>query len=159
MQKNSIQKNDLLKSNNTIIRILDIKGDFAFVIDCIKRTMPKWIEKQNLDKFVSCTEQDLQDITEIALSDIAEMDMKSRKHAHEHFTLIASILPFVADDKQRTVMIGKVAETYGISKQTVRYYLCLYLVYQNISALAPKQSIKEMVLSADEKNMRWSLNK
>ena len=159
MQKNNIQKNDLLKSGNTIIRILDMKEDLVFVIDCIKRTMPKWVEKHSLDRFVSCTVQDLHDITGIILPDIARLDAKSRKCTHEHFTLIASILPFAADEKQRTMMIDRLAELYGVSKQTVRYYLCLYLVYQDISVLAPKQSVKETVLSADEKNMRWALNK
>lgn len=159
MQRNNIQKNDLLKSGNTIIRILDMKEDLVFVIDCIKRTMPKWVEKQSLDRFVSCTVQDLHDITGITLPDIVRLDAESRKRAHEHFTLIAAILPFAADEKQRTMMIGRLAELYGVSKQTVRYYLCLYLVYQDISVLAPKQSVKETALSADEKNMRWALNK
>ena len=45
-----------------------------------------------------------------------------------------------------------------VSKQTIRHYLCLYLVYQDISVLAPKQK-KEKELSKDEKNMRWALNK
>lgn len=45
-----------------------------------------------------------------------------------------------------------------VSKQTIRHYLRLYLVYQDISVLAPKQK-KEKELSKDEKNMRWALNK
>ena len=44
------------------------------------------------------------------------------------------------------------------SKQTIRKYLCLYLVYQNIAALAPAPKV-EKELSQDEKNMRWALNK
>ena len=44
------------------------------------------------------------------------------------------------------------------SKQTIRKYLCLYLDYQNIAALAPAPKV-EKELTQDEKNMRWALNK
>ena len=55
-------------------------------------------------------------------------------------------------------MIKNISEEMYVSKQTIRHYLCLYLVYQDISVLAPKQK-KEKELSKDEKNMRWALNK
>lgn len=159
LQKNSLHKNKLIKIENNILRILDVKNDSLLVIDCIKRTMPKWMPPAAIADYESCEETELLDITEITLFDIAELDVESRKRTHEHFTFIASVLPFISDEKQRNLMISKVAEAYGISKQTVRYYLCWYLAYQDISVLAPKQSIKGKVLSADEKNMRWSLNK
>ena len=44
--------------------------------------------------------------------------------------------------------------------QTVRHYLCQYLVYQSISALVPKErTVSERGLTKDEKNFRWALNK
>lgn len=36
-------KNDLLKNDGEIIRIITIKNNQALVIDCIKRNMPYWI--------------------------------------------------------------------------------------------------------------------
>lgn len=73
--------------------------------------------------------------------------------------MIAPLLPFVSDQKKRKELINSLANINSVSKQTIRYYLCLYLVYQNISILIRKQSVKESVLSQDEKNMRWALNK
>jgi len=45
-----------------------------------------------------------------------------------------------------------------MSKQSIRSFLCSYLVYQDVAVLAPKQS-KEKELTEDQKNMRWALNK
>lgn len=73
--------------------------------------------------------------------------------------VIAGILPFVSDEKQRCAMTSSIAETKGVSKQTIRNYLWLYLAYQNIAALAPKQKQEDKPLTQDEKNMRWALNR
>lgn len=56
-------------------------------------------------------------------------------------------------------MISQAADDRGISRQTVCTYLWQYLVYQNISILAPKPKVKEKALSLDEKNIKWALNK
>lgn len=56
-------------------------------------------------------------------------------------------------------MIASIASEREISKQTIRNYLWMYLVHQDIAALAPKQKSVEKVLTQDEKNMRWALNK
>ena len=37
-----MKKNDLLKFENQIVRILSIKEDKVFVIDCVKKTVPRW---------------------------------------------------------------------------------------------------------------------
>ena len=46
-----------------------------------------------------------------------------------------------------------------VSTKTIRTYLCKYLAYQNITALAPKTEADERSLTQDEKTMRWALNK
>ena len=58
-----MKKNDLLKKEDSIIRVLEIKGDKALVIDCIKRTMPKWIGKDSIADYEQCTEKELIKIT------------------------------------------------------------------------------------------------
>ena len=40
-----------------------------------------------------------------------------------------------------------------------RSYLCLYLSYMDVTALVPKHREDDRVLTQDEKNMRWALNK
>ncbi len=68
------------------------------------------------------------------------------------------ILPFVSDEKKRAYIINEISIEKNISKQTIRNYLCLYLVYQNEAVFCPKQK-EEKELTEDEKNMRWGLNK
>lgn len=37
-----MEKKKLIKSNETIYRVLAIHGEEVLLIDCIKRNMPKW---------------------------------------------------------------------------------------------------------------------
>lgn len=120
--------------------------------------MPKWVKTENISSFLPCTEQELLSITNKNIKSMESFDAESRKFIHAHFSLIAGILPFIADNTKRNQMIENISEEMHVSKQTIRHYLCLYLIYQDISVLAPKQK-KEKELSKDEKNMRWALNK
>lgn len=163
MKNNSLQKkikkNQLLQNDTQLIRVLDIEANRVFVIDCIKKTMPVWKDIEAINEYVLCSEDALQEITDTILIDLDNLDSEGRKTAYERYTMIAPLLPFVSDQKKRKELINSLANMNSVSKQTIRYYLCLYLVYQNISILIRKQSVKESVLSQDEKNMRWALNK
>ena len=154
-----MQKNQLLQHGDQIIRVLDIEDDRVFIIDCIKKTMPIWIDIESLNGYVLCSEDTLQEMTDAYLVALDNLDAESRKTAYERYTMIAPLLPFVSDQKKRKELINHLSDINSVSKQTIRYYLCLYLVYQNIAVLIRKQSVKESVLSQDEKNMRWALNK
>lgn len=154
-----MKKNELLKCGDSIIRILEIKGDTALIVDCIHKAMPQWIQQSELSSYAPCTEQELTSATGKIICDYDSLDKKSRRFVHEHFTLIAGVLPFIGDDRLRCSMISSIAAEKGVSKQTIRNYLWLYLVYQDITALAPKQKQQDKPLTQDEKNMRWALNK
>ncbi len=154
-----MQKNDLLKLENRIIRILELKKDKVLIIDCIKRTVPKWCDISDFDDYENCTEEELFKQTNITPLNIEDLDSDSKKIAHEKYTLIAGVLPFIAEDKERCYAINKIATQRNLSRQTVINTLCLYLVYQNISVLAPKKCSYEKPLTKDEKNIRWALNK
>jgi len=149
-----MKNNQLLRNGETIIRVLDIKGGKAFIIDCKRQTVPKWVDIDTLIEYKSCSDDVLD-----PLPDINDLDPQSRKFAYEHFTYIAGVLPFVTDKKRRCEAITQVTEERRISKQTVCNYLWLYLVYQNIAALSPKNATTEKPLTDDEKNIRWALNK
>jgi hypothetical protein len=145
----------LLSNENGVIRVLQTKGDTSLVIDCIKRTMPKWIPTDDLAVYAECSEADLYDRT--GMIQDRELAQKEQRIAQEHFTMIAAVLPFIGNEPKRNEMINLLAEYQ--SKQTIRKYLCLYLVYQNLAALAPGKKAESKELSQDEKNMRWGLNK
>ena len=155
-----MEKNRILGSqdNTKIVRILEVKESSFLVIDCIKRTMPQWKDKEQFKDWKSLTEQELWEITDIYPSKTDTALSTTSKYIQEHYSLIAGILPFIGDEKERSRMIRSIAELKNYSKQTIRNTLCLYLVYQDISVLAPKEK-KEKELSRDEKIMRWSLNK
>ena len=153
-----MKKYDLLRSGERIIRVLDVQGDRVLVIDCIKRTMPVWVEVE-LESYSECTNDNLSDVTGGVLVGVDNLDADQRKIMHERYTMIALILSFVADDKMRTRLICSVAEEHRVSKQTVRSYLCLYLAYMDVTALAPRRREDDRALTQDEKNIRWALNK
>ena len=144
----------LLKNENQIIRVLKSQGNKALVIDCIKRTMPKWVDGHSLSNFDDCGEDEMFERTDYPFG--RELTPKEERIAQERFTMIAGVLPYIGNEQKRSQMIDFLAEHQ--SKQTIRKYLCLYLVYQDIDALAPPPKA-ERELTQDQKNMRWALNK
>jgi transposase InsO family protein len=154
-----MKKYDLLRSGDAIIRVLEVQGDRVLVIDCIKRTMPTWVNMVALESCSECTSGELSEVTGVTPSDVDNLDADQRKVMYERYTMIAPILPFIADDGMRSRQIGSVAEEHRVSKQTVRSYLCLYLAYMDVTALAPRRREDDRALTQDEKNMRWALNK
>ncbi len=175
-----MKKYDLFRSGDSIIRVLDIQDDRILVIDCIKHSMPVWVDVESLksgmlkcesskacsqcsDEELSevfiCTDDELFESTGIVIADIDSLDADQRKVMYERYTMITPILPFIADDKMRSKLICSIAEDYHVSKQTVRNYLCLYLSYLDVSVLAPKKRKDDRELTQDEKHMRWALNK
>ena len=144
----------LLKNNDTIIRVLKSEEDKSLVIDCIKRTMPKWVMTSSLSDFEECTELIMYEETNYSYA--RQLSTQDQRIAQARFTMIAGILPFIGDEQKRSQMISFLADQ--CSKQTLRRYICIYLVYQDINCLAP-QPRHEKLLTPDEQNMRWGLNK
>lgn len=149
-----MKNNDLLKYENSLIRVLDIKETSVLVIDCNKKSMPKWVSISAISEYEICSDY----LFELS-ADIESLEPYSRKTAYKRFTLISRILPYIYDKKKRCGIIAQIAEENDISTQTICNYLWAYLVYQNIAALAPKSKEKKNEITADEKNFRWALNK
>lgn len=155
-----MERKRLIKFNNTIYRILAIGDDEVLLIDCIKRNMPKWWPLNEIGIYSEGTEEELLKMANTVLEDIEEVDAEARSIAYQRYTIVASILPFIENDTARTEAIKKVAEDNNICKQTVRNYLCLYLAFQSVSALAPEsRGSYQKELTSDEKVFRWAINK
>lgn len=154
-----MQKYDLLKNENSIIRVLDIKNEDVFIINCLKKSTPKWTNFLTLKDYEICELDELLETTGEILYEIEDLDTISRKNVYEKYNLISSILPFISNKKERCHAIAKTSEYRKISSQTINNYLWLYLVYQDISILRGKKKTQDKELSADEKNIRWALNK
>ena len=154
-----MQKNDLYFKDDSIVRVLEVREDRVLVIDCIRRTMPQWKELVSLAGLEKCSEEKLYEIADVDLPEIDSLCPENRKVAYERYTMIAPILRLLPDEKKKCEMISTIASNEKISKQTVRKYLCLYLAFQNVAILAPKDKDNDTSLTKDEKNMRWALNK
>lgn len=153
-----MHKNELMKSGDKIFRILAVEKDEVLIIDCIHKSMPKWVEKNKVEDYEKCTEQELYATTGKIKNEYDSLPPTSRRFVHEHFTLIAGILPFIGNSRMRCNMITNISVEKGVSKQTIRHYLWLYLVYQDIAVFVPKKKC-DRPLTTDEKNMRYALNK
>lgn len=154
-----MQNNYLLKNEDSIVRVLDMRHEQAFIMDCINLTMPKWIPSGQISSFTSCSIEVLSEQTGIGILNMEDLSKEEIKFIHEHFSLIASILPYISEQQKRNEAINTISEEIGVSKTTIRKYLCLYLAYQDMSVFAPKKKNRKLELTADEKNMRWALNK
>lgn len=159
MERNELKKGLLFRSGDRIIRVLGISEEDVFYIDCIRRTMPVWGKRKLFDEFTTCSVEELSRVTDIQIPDYSNLSSEGQRTVHERYTLIAGIVPFASIKQDRNRVIESVAREYGVSKQKIRYYLCLYLAYQDVAVLAPKERDSAKELTADEKNMRWALNR
>lgn len=150
-------KNQLLQYNGKIIRVLSSDAS-VLIIDCLKRTMPRRVLAEELQDWQTCEDSALPE-PETGIGDVEELTPEQKKIMHERYTMIAPVLPFVHKELQRADMIAQMAELNSVTKQTIRKYLCLYLVYQRIEVLAPAEHYKERELTLDERNFRWALNR
>ena len=149
-----MKKHDLLKDGNNIIRVLEIQLDKILMIDCVKRTMPVWLELSALDSFSACNDEILSQATNftVTVTDIENLNADQKRTMYDRYTLIAPILPFIADERMRSKVISSIGVENNLSKQTVRNYLCLYLAYMNITVLAPRKRLDDDAeLTQDEK--------
>ena len=152
-------KTKLMRKDNTILRVLKTRDGKAMVIDCLKKTMPLWIQAEDLNGFEQIEEEDLKLAAHACFKETEELDGESRKIAYQRYTMIAGVLPFLADKDVRCQAIRNAAVVHQKSVQTIRAVLWKYLVFQSIGALAPDPRRKEEVLTLDQKNMRWALNR
>ena len=141
---------EIISIDGVKFRVLKIKGDKVLVINCERNVVPKWIDISEIHEWNVVNDFDLPSID--------DLQPNQRKVAYERYSLIAPILPFISDNRERNYVISRVSEEKRISKQTIKYYLWLYLVYQNITVLAPCNK-EDKPLTADQKNMRWALNR
>ena len=118
-----MNKNDLLRQGGNFIRVIEMDGKSPLIIDCIKKTMPVWVKLEQLEGYSKCTTKELCQATGFSISDIDTLDSEQRKTMYEHYTMIAPILPYIADEKVRAQLIRSVAEEHDISTQTIRSYL------------------------------------
>lgn len=141
----SERKGNSIGGTEQIFRVLAVERERVLVIDCIRKTMPVWMGIEELDGFIeeegSCRSGE----TDFGILEDYSPDV--RKTIYQRYNIISAILPFVADESMRSEMVAGMAEEHGISKQSVRKYLCEYLSSQDIRSLAPQERNTERALT------------
>lgn len=148
-----MNKNDLMQlKNGEVFRILSIQGEQVLAINCQNKMMPKFFPASVFEN------AEIVESIPVNFPSIEKLSPEEQKIAHNRYAMISGPLAVVSEPKKRSMMIAGSSKQFGISKQSIRSFLCTYLIYQDIAALAPKQSQKKE-LTQDQKNMRWALNK
>lgn len=132
-----MKKNDYLKINDIIYRILAVDKDNYLILNCNTKNMPAWKKESELADGVIINREEAFEILEIELIEEG-ITGNEFKQAHERYTMIAGVLAFMNDDSLRNRAITMAVDTYGISRRTLTTYLCNYLATDNISSLVPK---------------------
>jgi transposase InsO family protein len=146
-----MRKNDIVKTDQGVFRILTVDEDQVLAIDCEKKTMPQFFPVSFFEN-----REILKEISSFLPWE--ELSPNERKIAQKRYTMIAAAVAVVNDKQKRNSMIDYASQQFSVSKQTLRYFLCTYLIYQDIAVLAPKKK-EEKALTQDQKNIRWALNK
>ena len=120
MDKNRLKKNMLFKRKNgevqlkeqgdaeikgnsigdieQIFRVLAIADEEILVIDCIKKTMPVWMEIEKLNDFIE--EKEIKQSGEADFDILEDYSPDVRKTIYQRYNIISAILPFV-DNAER----------------------------------------------------------
>ncbi len=62
-----MEKNQLVKAQGTIYRVLAVDADDVLLINCIKKVMPQWFKLDEVGGYEVCTERELLSATETVL--------------------------------------------------------------------------------------------
>jgi putative transposase len=154
-----MQRNELYRRENVFYRILSILEERLLVIDCVKQHMPDWVTANVLDGFILAQEQELHVFLGIALPEYETLNQQEKRVCHERYSVISPLLVFLDDESERNKLIKGLSIKLNLSSKTIRKYLVTYLVFSSLVALKPTLQLKEKVLSYDEINFRWAINK
>ena len=105
-----MKKNDYLKIDDTIYRILAEDKDNYLVLNCNKKNMPVWRLEAELADGVIINRAEAFEILEIELIE-EELTGTAFKQAHERYTMIAGVLAFMNDDSLRNRAIAMAVDT------------------------------------------------
>ena len=106
--------NDVLRKGEVALRILVIKDDLCLCINCNAESMPIWLPASSLEEYTP----------DAAPLIDTNMTARQKQVAHERFTMIAPMLAFLTDIKERNRIMNRISEEKNKSKQTLRRYLC-----------------------------------
>ena len=106
----------LVRKDHTIYRILEESGEEVLVIDCLKQTMPRALERDEMSGYREISEEEL-----LEAVGLTEEILSSYNNAlvHIRFTLVATVLPVLGDKEKRSNRIRETSLLSGLSVQRI----------------------------------------
>lgn len=144
--------------NGEHIRILLCSEEQCYAVSCHHFRMPFPLSTHELEAMKSVSTEAY---TIFAVDE--DISTAQRRERDRRFALIKPLLDntCICDKPHRNEIVKQVVGEHGVSRRTVLQYLWKYWVYQNKNILFPtgRASAKAHKLTADEKAIRWALNK
>lgn len=141
--------NYLKDKQGNIYRILQ-EAESTLLLPCGGNSLPRWENRERVSELERTDKPTLPE---------RELTQKDYAVVFQRFNIIADVLAVISDKKERSLIISRLAEEHKISRPTICKYINLYLTYDCKEALLPRVKEKVVVLTQDEKNIRWALNK
>ena len=152
-------KNQLLRHNDLVYRVLQIKDNQALVINCKSLNVPTWVQSNKLDRFEEISQEDLLIINNIEMPLLEQLSIKERKTVQDKFASIGPLLPLIGNESDRNDAISYISNKLGINRRTIIRRLCRFLVYQDVCIYVASTKRPERSLTPDQMNFRCILNK
>lgn len=146
------------EAENRCYRILNKRDESLLLLNCLHKEMPFVAETDFLDGFVEISFEQLLKLLKMEEVIYEDLVQEQKQVCHQRYTVISGVLPCYSYKPERTEAIKTAADIYKLSEQTIRLYLYKYLLFQDIAYLA-NQPKRKKVLTEDDKNFRWALNK
>lgn len=148
----------LAAENGEHIRVLLCGEEQCYVVSCQHFRMPYPVASDLL--------AELQPVPAETYSVFVldeDITNRQREGRNRKLDLIAPLLEdaCIYDKSHRNKVVRQIAAEHGIARRTVLQYLWRYWVYQSKNALLPAErpAPEQHELTADEKAIRWALNK
>ena len=140
------------------VRVLLCREEQSYVVSCQHFRMPYPVASDLL--------AELQPVPAETYSVFVldeDITNRQREGRNRKLNLIAPLLEdaCIYDKSHRNEVVRQIAAEHGLARRTVLQYLWRYWVYQSKNALLPAErpAPEQHELTADEKAIRWALNK
>lgn len=148
----------LAAENGEHVRVLLCREEQSYVVSCQHFRMPYPVASDLL--------AELQPVPAESYSVFVldeDITNRQREGRNRKLDLIAPLLEdaCIYDKSHRNEVVRQITAEHGIARRTVLQYLWRYWVYQSKNALLPAErpAPEQHELTADEKAIRWALNK
>ena len=153
---------DILQaSDGSQLRVILYAEPQSYVVDCQRFRMPALIRNADLAAMQTVSADRY---AAFVLDD--DLSPRQREQRDKRFSLLDGLLcsQAITDKAYRSRIAQEQATLAGVTRRTVLLYLWRYWVHQNKNALLTSSGTERSndlpsTLSADDKNIRWALNK